>query len=214
MQNVVMNEPVRKIIRRGHGSVIGRFQSAKSLQPLPYESTHERDFLYRMEADPDVIGIHAQPQILRWNDAGIVRTHIPDFLVIRADCEMFVEIKPLDLVQEPLFQRRAAIIDADQRARGRSYEMRSEDWIRAEPAFGNAKILLNGRGQMLRESTRMRVLACLTDNPRSFAEIIKMLGQKPFFVNALYALILSGDLELVSPNIRLTRTSLVQTRRN
>lgn len=206
------NEPVRRVIRRGHGSVIGLFQSTKSAAAIPYESTYERDYLYRLEVDADVLSISAQPQTLRWNDAGVIRTHVPDFLVIRADREAFVEIKPLDLARSPLFQRRTKILDADQRACGRSYEMCSEDWIRAEPEFGNAKILLNGRGQLPNEKMRKRVLECLADKPRSFAEIVESLGQKPFFVNALYALVLEGDVRFATPNERITWASLVQTK--
>lgn len=201
---------VRKVIRRGHGSVIGRFQSTKATQPIPYESTGERDYLYRLEVDPDVLEIYAQPTVLRWKDADVVRTHVPDFLIVRARGEDFVEVKPLKEVTLPLFQRRAKFLDAQERVNGRSYSMVSEDWIRAEPAFGNAKILLNGRGQAPTNELRCRVLACLTEKPRSFADLVKTLNQKPYFVNALYALIVAGDLELADPSQQIGWHSQVQ----
>jgi hypothetical protein len=52
-----------------------------------HESWLERDRLMALDADPEVVGVAAQPMWLYWADAasGRVLRHVPDYFARRAD---------------------------------------------------------------------------------------------------------------------------------
>lgn len=48
---------------------------------VPFESTLERDFLIRLEVDPNVLAVESQPFTIEYVDNGKKRVYTPDFLV-------------------------------------------------------------------------------------------------------------------------------------
>ena len=72
--------PVRKI-KPTRRSVSGYF-SFRGKEPIPYESTLERDFVMKMDYDRSVKHVVSQPARLFYIDAnGIERRYTPDYLV-------------------------------------------------------------------------------------------------------------------------------------
>ena len=97
-------------MRRGHSSFVGLFASDKSEHAIAFESIYELEYLYLLETDADVVAVRSQPETLRWDDDGIRRRHVPDFCVDRTDQIEVVEVKPDDVDDEPLLQRRTEIL--------------------------------------------------------------------------------------------------------
>lgn len=213
LQNGTLQGPVRKIIRRGHSSHIGLFSSDKNPEQIAYESDLEHDYLYCAEADFDVAEIHGQPEVIFWDDAGIRRRHVPDFRLERYDGRQIIEVKYEDDANDPEIQRRTEILERQLAAEGRSYLLQTERHIRVRPRLQNAKLLMNGRGQMPSNPLRADVLTLLAAGPTQIAALIAAVQEGPHFVNAIYALVLAGDLKLVAPQTPLTPGSLVQIRR-
>ena len=79
--------------RRGQRHLPGLYWSATTGGHVVYESRLELARLLLADFDPDVVGIAAQPLLVR--EEG--RRHVPDFLLGRADGSvLIVNVKPAD----------------------------------------------------------------------------------------------------------------------
>jgi hypothetical protein len=80
--------PVREFASfRGQRNRPGLWWFATTGEHVGHESWLERDRLMALDADPDVVGVAAQPMWLHWADAESGRPvrHAPDFFARRAD---------------------------------------------------------------------------------------------------------------------------------
>ena len=202
----------RRVVRRGHKSGVGYFQSQKMDCAIGWESRLERDFLVRCETDIAVTAMHGQPEQVTWRDGLVRRTHFPDFRVVTTGSDELVEVKYLS--QVAAIADRTAAIARDLAKTGRMYRVVSEDTIRAEPAFSNACMLLRGMRQEPAPSLRHDVLALLRGEPDGLPirQVIKRLEQLVSLVNGLYFMILVGDLELAHAHLPITYDSALRVR--
>lgn len=74
--------------------VIGKFSSLKMKTVIWWESQLERDYLYLLEIDPDVISYCGQPFRIHYFHNGCEHIYTPDFLVERWQRKEIVEVKP------------------------------------------------------------------------------------------------------------------------
>jgi hypothetical protein len=58
--------PVRKVSNRG-GNIIGRFPSLKLERMVDFESLIERDFIYMLDFDSDVVSFTEQPLTIEYD---------------------------------------------------------------------------------------------------------------------------------------------------
>jgi len=79
-RNAVVAEPPRRKVGTTHRSVSG-VHLFRGETPVPYESTLERDFLIRLEADRSVLEVISQPLTLRYRHGGRECVYTPDYLV-------------------------------------------------------------------------------------------------------------------------------------
>lgn len=133
---------VRKIVNRGSTTkVIGKFPSLKMGKTVWFESQIERDYIYLLEFDGDVLSYQEQPERVRYTREGRTHTYTPDFLVRRTDGEQLVEVKPEEqLAREEnvaLFRSIAPVI----REQGREFLVVTDRIIRAQPRLENIKLL-------------------------------------------------------------------------
>ena len=78
---------------RGQQHLAGLYWSATTVGHVVHESRLELARLLLADFDPDVVGIAAQPFLVREGD----RRHVPDFLLCRADGSvLIVNVKPAD----------------------------------------------------------------------------------------------------------------------
>jgi len=73
---------------------IGMFPSLKMEGEIWYQSTLERDYIYLLEFDKDVISYVEQPGTIYATIAGKARRYQPDFKVYKTDEVSLVEVKP------------------------------------------------------------------------------------------------------------------------
>lgn len=133
---------VRKINNRGSRSkIIGKFPSLKLGKTVWFESQIERDFIYLLEFDGDVLFYQEQPETINYVRDGKGHSYTPDFLVRRRGGEQLVEVKPEarrnDEENVLLFASVTPVI----RAQGREFLVMPDEKIRVQPRLNNIKLL-------------------------------------------------------------------------
>ncbi len=106
-----------------------------------WESKLERDFLYLLEFDPDVILYREQPMRILYSLDGKTRRYTPDLLVERKHKKQIVEVKPKDKVFEGNNVQRFLVISRICRVRGYEFKVVTDEMIRLQPRLNNIKLL-------------------------------------------------------------------------
>ncbi len=97
-----MYKPVRKIKNSGTKKNTGFFPSKKNERPVAFESLLERDYLYLLEFDCDVISYKEQPITISYYYSHNSYRYTPDFWVQRKNKTQLIEIKPKSKLQSIL----------------------------------------------------------------------------------------------------------------
>lgn len=95
-----MSAIARRITNKGSSKVIGKFPSLKMNTTVIWESQLERDCIYLLEIDPDVIAYRSQPFTIAYDNRDKRKKYTPDFLVERKSYRQIVEVKPESKVKE------------------------------------------------------------------------------------------------------------------
>ncbi|MBD3667605.1 MAG: TnsA endonuclease N-terminal domain-containing protein [Kangiella sp.] len=138
-----MRKPARKINNGGKDRVIGNFPSYKMRRMVEWDSQVERDFLFYLEFDDDVIEYHPQPIKYPYSFKNKYHNHFPDFEVVRRSTPKlkYVEVKTYSTTQKPEFIEKTAAITAAMELDGFDYAVVTDVDLRVEPLFGNLKLL-------------------------------------------------------------------------
>ncbi|MCB0165438.1 MAG: TnsA endonuclease N-terminal domain-containing protein [Anaerolineae bacterium] len=99
--------PVRNINNRYGKNVVGQVPSLKLDRMITYESRIERDWIYLMEHDPDVVFYEEQPLTIEYKHLGKQYKYTPDFKAVKANGQqVLVECKASVYVEKERNQRR------------------------------------------------------------------------------------------------------------
>jgi len=81
---------------RGQRNRPGLWWFATTGEHVGHESWLERDRLMALDADPEVVGVAAQPMWLRWTaESGRLARHAPDYFARRADgTAVVIDVRP------------------------------------------------------------------------------------------------------------------------
>lgn len=105
----------------------GSYWSATMEAPVGYESRLEYANLLLADFDPRVEWILSQPFLLEGNDRGVVRKHIPDYLLAHTDGSVcVVDVKPTDRLTLPRVHESLAWSRRVVEAHGWEYRVQSE----------------------------------------------------------------------------------------
>jgi hypothetical protein len=86
---------------KGQKHYSGSYWSATTRSHVIYESRLELARLLFADFDPAVLGITAQPFLLKAEVEGLVRTHVPDCLLITENGPVVVDVKPKRQISTP-----------------------------------------------------------------------------------------------------------------
>jgi hypothetical protein len=101
--------PVRTPSNRYDRNVVGKFPSLKLGRMVCYESRLEREQIYLMEYDPDVLFYEEQPLLIEYSWAGSRYKYYPDFKVVTASGKhQLLECKAGEFVGTDKNQRKIA----------------------------------------------------------------------------------------------------------
>jgi TnsA endonuclease N terminal len=191
-----MSTPARKITNTGTKKNIGKFASTKNQTLIPYESHLERDYLYFLEIDPQVISYTGQPFKLNYYLDGKSRKYTPDFFVERSNKKQVVEVKPASKAGLPkyliLFNKVAPIISE----LGWEFCVITDKMIRIQPFLNNIKILYKYSRVQYSVQNLIRCKDYLQNfSPVTIKEATQSLHKDGISKQILFSLIYSGFLE-------------------
>lgn len=181
---------------RHHGmNIIGTFPGLKA-PSVEYESPIERDFIYVLEYDAQVLSYTAHP----WRITGTTRdgsTHdyTPDFLVIRASDRILVECKPAEKVDDEGTRQQCEVGLQWAAAHDHRFLLVTDQQLRAGHLLTNLKILWKYSRFPVPPATTRQCLALLGAHPDGvrFIDLATELAQSPtpslVHAPALYALL-------------------------
>jgi len=132
---------VRKIKNTGSRKVIGKFPSLKMETTIWWESQIERDYIYLLEIDTNVISYQGQHEQISYQEQGKSRIYTPDFLVNRNQVQQVVEVKPNSQINQPKNQRLWQIITDWCGERNWQFLVITDLMIRQQPKLNNIKLL-------------------------------------------------------------------------
>lgn len=131
---------VRNITNNGSKKVIGKFPSLLMGIIVRWESKLERDFIYLLEFDPDVLSYREQPIRIIYFLDGKRHRYTPDFLVVRVNKKQIIEVKPISKVFKGNNRRRFRAISRICSAMGYEFKIATEREIRVQPSLNNIKL--------------------------------------------------------------------------
>ena len=193
--------PVRRITNGGR-KVIGKFPSIKNNRMVWWESQIERDYLYLIEMDPDVISYKEQPLKIRYSLDGKLHLYTPDFMVDRKNKRQIVEVKDEETSKgeecKRLFERIGPIC----RREGYEFAVVTERTIRVQPRLDNIKFIYKyAKAKMTSEYQIMLYSLFSVRESLSIEELIQGFASRGVSSNIVYALIHRGVLavDLLEP---------------
>lgn len=165
----------RRITNRGGRKNIGKFPSRKACRPVWWESGLERDFLYLLELDSDVLSYSEQEVRIMYKLDGKRRHYTPDFMVIRVDKRQIVEVKPEHKASSDEYKRLFRIAKNICSRQGYDFVVVTEKIIRLQPRLDNVRLLYRYSGVSV---TSEALSACREIGLRDSALTLKSLEEQ------------------------------------
>ncbi len=106
-----------------------------------YESLNERDYMYLLEIDPDVVSYSSQPLKISYTLNNRIRRYTPDFLVQRRSLQQIVEIKPKKQLNHEQNLQLFQVMTSLGQSQGWEFVVITDEMIRKEPLLSNVKLL-------------------------------------------------------------------------
>jgi hypothetical protein len=171
-------KPVRRVVTKRRKRIVGKVVSAKMGRLIPWESQLERDYMYLLEANPQVIAYFAQPERLPYLLRGQRHTYVPDLEIVWTDNRRSIEeVKYEEDAADPENQEAFAVFRRLYAEDGITYRVVTETTIRRQPQLSNVRKLL--RHRLCRPSpAQMKAVDRLISGTRSatYDELVKALA--------------------------------------
>ena len=201
---------VRPIKNSGYRKIIGKFPSVKMQTVIWWESQIERDYIYLLEIDSDVVAYYAQPFKIKYTDKGKSRSYTPDFLVERTNKQQIVEVKPASKINQEknlnLWRHIAPLCQREEK----EFVVVTDEMIRIQPKLDNIKLLYKyATIPMPAPVTRDCQNYFLDGKPRELGRVWQELESIGVSQSQIYRLLYSGLIvtDLMQP---INQTSLVR----
>lgn len=208
-------QPVRQVTNKGTKKCIGQFSSLKAKRNVWYESTIERDYIYLLEFDWDVIRYKEQPFRIIYVYEGKSRTYVPDFFVQRRSKFQVVENKPEEKANTPANKFRYRLLKSIFREQGYEFIVATDLQIRIQPLLENVKIFWRYARARTHPLHQVRCQEYLSKHHEAcIQELVDALSPHGVTLQVVYALLhwgaLSMDLRLpVGPDAIVRFSSTV-----
>jgi hypothetical protein len=193
--NGFWEQVVRKITNKGTKKCIGTFPSLKIGRNVWYESTIERDYIYLLEFDPDVVRYKEQPFRVKYVYEGKLRIYVPDFFVERRKKIQVVENKPDEKANTEANKLRYRILKSIFRAIGYEFIVATDVRLRVEPFLENVKIFWRYSRAPIHPHQQVRCQEYLSGRREaSIQELADALAHHGVTLQVVYALLYWGVL--------------------
>ncbi len=185
-------KPTRRVIHRGSVRTNGLFISRKMRRSIPWESSHERVFLWRAELDPEVTAVYAQPMRLTLDDG---RIHYPDFAVTVGERLEIHEVKEDVEAAQPEVEDFLQAARRHVEKRGAPYILALQSFLEAQPILRNMEDVLRRLHSKVAPQIRFAVLtAARRRSPMTIRELAAISAPWGGLPHLVIAMIAHGDL--------------------
>ena len=106
-----------------------------------WESQLERDYIYFLEIDPDVVAYYEQPFTIAYDSLDKRKKYTPDFLVERNNFRQIVEVKPESKINDFQIGQRFRQAASFCLTHNLEFAIFTEKTIRVQPRLNNIKLL-------------------------------------------------------------------------
>ncbi len=182
---------------RAYKQTVGNFSSCKMKTSVWYDSALNRDFMYWLEFDPEVVSYTTPAISFDYYELGKLQQYIPDFQVIRCQKKQIIDVKSKKTLESDryklLYQRLLNICDGA----GWTFVALSELEVRREPIFSNIKLLYRyARESFSIDEYRDCLEIIRSQVPASLADIYQILDCHKIPRNVLLKLIFCCSVEI------------------
>lgn len=153
--------PVRKVSNRGKRNTIGSFPSIKMKRMIAYESLIERDYIYVLDFEQDVLEFEEQPLSIEYQHEGKQRHYTPDFSVKKVNHHIIVECKPKVFVDTAENRRKFDVARLWCEERGYQFQVVVESELREGLRLENIKLLTRFARQIVEPRIRASIYSAL-----------------------------------------------------
>ena len=172
--------PVRNITNRARfKKITGKFPSLKMGRTVRWESQIERDFLYLLEFDTDVLFFIEQPEEISYVHMSKTHRYYPDFYVERRPARELIEIKPASKVNDP--DNKIKFLAGEEYCRKNGYVFRvvTDKQIRYGSLLGNIKLLYRYAAVKVPNEFKLHVRGLIENRGEmNFGELLPVLKEK------------------------------------
>jgi hypothetical protein len=174
---------------------IGKFPSLKNKSTVWFESHLERDFIYLLEFDKDVIKYEEQPFKVNYFLDGKKRFYTPDFFVKRQHKNQIVEIKPQSKIENAEFIHFSNQMTGFFAKKGYEYLVITDSTIRLQPKLSNIKLLWRYSPMSITTKHQVLTQELFSDSSRIlFSDFCSFLNQAKEQKELIYSLLFHGYL--------------------
>ncbi len=157
--------PVRKVSNRG-GNVIGKFPSLKMKRMVEFESLIERDYLYVLDYEANVVSFSEQPLTIEYQHEDQMRHYTPDFHLVRAgERSALAECKPSSKTETEENRRKFRAALAWCAEHGWDFFVVTDTQLRTGPRLENIKLMTYYARLAVPPQFKGRVYAVLESAP-------------------------------------------------
>lgn len=208
---MIISEQKRK--SRKYKQTTGNFSSCKMGTSLSYYSLLQKDFIYWLEFDPDVLSYNTPAIPLEYYSNGKQKLYVPDFQVIRHHKRQIIEVKSQKIIKSQKYRRLYPLLSENCNDTGWEFIALTESQVQQEPTLSNIKLLYRYARENFSIDEYQNCLAILKSTvPASLAEIGQALDCHNIRRNVLFKLLFYSLVEIdlkksISANSVITAVS-------
>jgi hypothetical protein len=182
---------------RGYKQTVGSFSSCKMGTSIWYNSLLQKDFMYWLEFDPDVLSYTTPAITIDCYSNGRHKSYASDFQVVRHTKKQIIEVKPKKKVESDEYRRLHRILLDFYEETEWTLIVLTESEVQREPLLSNIKVLYRyARENFSINEYRDCLEVVRSQAPASFAEIGQALDDRHIRRNVLFKLLFHSLVEI------------------
>ncbi len=177
---------------------IGNFSSCKMETSFRYNSLLQKDFMYWLEFDTNVLSYDTPGIAVNYQSNGKEKSHAPDFQIVRHQKKQIIEVKSQKTVESEKYIRLYQMLSGLYDETGWTFVVLTEAEIRREPIIlSNIKLLYGyARESFSIDEYRDCWEIARSNAPASLVEIFQILDQHRIRRNVLFKLLFHNLVEI------------------
>ena len=182
---------------RGYKQTVGNFSSCKMGTSVSYNSLLQKDFMYWLEFDPDVLSYNTPAISFDYYSNGRQKRYAPDFQVVRRQKKQIIEVKSQKVIESDEYQRLYQFLSDICDETGWTFVALTELEVQREPLLSNIKLLYRyERENFSIDEYRDCLEIVRSIVPASLAEVGQALDDQKIRQNVLFKLLFHGLVEI------------------